>query len=102
VLVLNGIFRDNIFVPDGEVFIPDGTKAIVSIEEPASKTDSEPSAGVEMNVASVKGASPLVIMQQKKAWRDFFEGIRTADDELPAEFDQIIEKGITFDKVDFL
>ena len=30
-LVLNGIFRDNTFIPDGEVSIPDGTKAIVTI-----------------------------------------------------------------------
>jgi len=77
VLVLNGTFKDNTFVPDSVVPIPDGTRVTVSIEELTKKNDSE-------------------ILRQKKAWNDFFEGIRTLDEKLPVEFDEIVEKGIVF------
>ena len=76
-LVLNGTFKDNTIVPDNVVPIPDGTRVTVSIEELTKKNDSE-------------------ILRQKKAWNDFFEGIRTLDEKLPVEFDEIVEKGIVF------
>jgi len=81
-LIMNGIFKDNTFVPDFEVSIPDGTRAIISVEESTSKTYTE-------------------IIRQKKAWLDFFEGIRTLDEDLPVEFDEIVEKGIVFNQTDF-
>ena len=80
-LVFDGIFKDNTFVPDGEVPIPDGTRVTISVES-MQKADME-------------------IVQQKKAWHDFFEGIRAIDEELPAEFDEIIKKGIAFNQIDF-
>jgi hypothetical protein len=81
-LILNGVFKDNIFVPDQNVSILDGTRAFVSIEDAAPKVNGE-------------------TVQQKKAWQVFFEGIRLLDEELPADFDAIIEKGIAFNKADF-
>jgi len=75
-LVLNGTFKDNTFVPDSVVPISDGTRVTVSVEE-TQKTG-------------------LGNIQQKQAWRDFFEGIRSLDEELPAEFDKIVEKGMTY------
>jgi hypothetical protein len=81
-LVVSGFFRDNSFVPDREVSIPDGTKATLSIQETAPQT--EPS-----------------IAEKKKAVHDFFEAIRNTDEVLPPEFDEIVAKGITFNKLDF-
>ena len=81
-LVLDGIFKDNIFIPDREVSILDGTRATVSINESELK------------------ANPAII-QQKNAWHNFFEGIRASDEKLPDEFDVIIEKGIVFNHEDF-
>jgi hypothetical protein len=81
-LVLNGFFRDNAVVPDIPVIIPDGTKAVISIEETSQGSARE-------------------IKLQKEAWHEFFNGIRSLDEELPPEFDAIIEKGINFNKVDF-
>ena len=81
-LVLDGIFKDNIFIPDHKVAILDGTRATVSIGETGQKTNPE-------------------AVQQKKAWHDFFEGIKTLNEELPAEFDAIIAKGIVFNQSDF-
>jgi hypothetical protein len=85
-LVLSGVFKDNIFVPDQAVSVLDGTRAVVSIEETAP--EAEPNANSET-------------VQQKSAWHTFFEGIRHLNEELPAEFDAIIEKGIVFNRVDF-
>lgn len=81
-LILNGFFKNNSFVPDREVAIPDGTRATISILETGSYTAPD-------------------IAQQKKAWRDFFEGIRASGEVLPDEFDEILEKGISFNSVDF-
>jgi len=81
-LVLDGIFKDNIFIPDREISILDGTRATVSIGESKQETNTETAL-------------------QKKAWHNFFEGIKTSDEILPAEFDLIIEKGIVFNHVDF-
>ena len=39
---------------------------------------------------------PDSVVPQKQAWRDFFDGIRSLDEELPDEFDKIVEKGMTF------
>ncbi|GHU58973.1 hypothetical protein FACS189444_3510 [Spirochaetia bacterium] len=82
-LVLDGFFRDNTFIPDRAVTIPDGAKAIVSVEE-------APQQQVEK------------IALQKKAWHEFFDGIRGLNEELSPKFDEIIERGIHFNKVDFL
>ena len=82
-LVVNGTFKDNIFIPDCKIPISDGTRVTVSVEEILQKTDTE-------------------IVRQKKAWHDFFEGIRNLDEKLPAEFDSIVEKGIVFEYPDFL
>jgi len=81
-LVLNGTFKDNTFVPDSVVPIPDGTRVTVSVEESTQKIDPG-------------------IFQQKKAWHDFFEGIRVLDENLPVEFDEIVDKGIVFNQADF-
>jgi len=70
-LVLNGIFKDNLFIPDREISILDGTRAVVSIGELKQETNTETA-------------------QQKKAWHDFFEGIKASDEVLPAEFDLIM------------
>jgi len=78
-LVLNGIFKDNMFIPDKKFSVLDGTRATVSIGETKN----------------------LETAQQKKAWHDFFEGIKASNEVLPAEFDQIINKGIAFNHVDF-
>ena len=87
-LVINGIFKDNTFVPDCEIHIPDGTRVTVSVKE-------------TVHPAGAALKTDTLIVQQKKAWHDFFEGIRLLDEELPAEFDTIINKGIAFNKVDF-
>jgi hypothetical protein len=76
-LVLNGFFKDNAVIPDIPVIIPDGTKAVISVEE-ASQDSSRK------------------IEVQKEAWHEFFDGIRSLDEELPPEFDEIIERGINF------
>ena len=81
-LVVNGIFRDNTFVPDSEVHVPDGTRATVSIEGSDTKTSPE-------------------VIKQKKAWHDFFEGLKTLNEDLSPDFDKIIEKGISFNQADF-
>jgi len=81
-LILDGIFKDNLFIPDQKISVLDGTRATVSIGESAQDTNRE-------------------TVRQKKAWHDFFEGIKTSDEILPAEFDMIIEKGIAFNHVDF-
>ena len=81
-LVLNGIFKDNLFIPDREISVLDGTRATVSIGESKQETNMETA-------------------RQKKAWHDFFEGIKASDEVLPAEFDLIIEKGMVFNHVDF-
>ena len=81
-MVLNGLFKNNTFVPDCVVPIPDGTRVTVSVEESTQETDPK-------------------IVQQKKAWHDFFEGIRTLDEKLPVEFDEIVEKGMVFNQADF-
>jgi hypothetical protein len=81
-LILDGIFKNNIFVPDHGVSVLDGTRGTVSIEEAGQKAEPE-------------------TMQQKKAWHDFFEGIKSLDEDLPAEFDAIIEKGMLFGQADF-
>jgi hypothetical protein len=81
-LVLNGFFKDNAVIPDTPLIIPDGTKAVISIEE-----------------ASQGGARKTKL--QKEAWHEFFAGIRSLDEDLPPEFDEIIERGINFNKVDF-
>ena len=82
-LVVNGIFKNNVFVPDQIVSVQDGTKATVSIREPAPMENPDST-------------------QQKRAWHDFFSGIKSTDEKLPAEFDKIIEKGIVFNQADFL
>jgi hypothetical protein len=48
-----------------------------------------------------KRISTLLYCSKKKAWYDFFKGIRTVEEKLPDEFDKIIEKGISFNAVDF-
>jgi len=83
-LVLNGIFRDNLFIPDYEVPMPDGTRVVISVEESTLRMDQKKT-------------------QQKEAWHSFFEEIRalrSLNDELPHEFDEIIEKGMVFNHVD--
>ena len=81
-LIIDGCFQNNIFVPDYKVSLPDGTKATVTIEESETKNN-------------------LKVSQQKKAWHDFFEGIRNSDENLPVEFDEIIKKGLVFNHTDF-
>jgi hypothetical protein len=81
-LVLNGFFKDNAVIPDIPLIIPDGTKAVISIEDAAQ-------------------GSARQIELQKEAWHEFFDGIRSLDEELPPEFDKIIEKGLNFNKADF-
>ena len=81
-LILEGIFKNNMFIPDHDVAVLDGTKAVVSIEDSDKKTN------IESN-------------QQKKAWQDFFEGINSLNEDLPSEFDEIIEKSIVFNQADF-
>ena len=81
-LVLSGTFKDNMIIPDSVVPIPDGTRVTISVEETTQKINP-------------------VISQQKKVWHDFFIGIRALDEKLPPEFDEIVEKGIVFNKADF-
>ena len=81
-LVLNGTFKDNMIIPDSVVPIPDGTRVTISVEESIQKIDP-------------------IIAQQKKAWHEFFIGIRAIDEKLPPEFDEIVGKGIAFNQVDF-
>jgi hypothetical protein len=55
-------------------------------------------------VISIKEASQGDVKKtelQKEAWHEFFEGLRSLDEELPPEFDEIIERGLNFNKVDF-
>ncbi|MDR1176256.1 MAG: hypothetical protein LBK83_12405 [Treponema sp.] len=58
------------------------SKAVISIEE-----------------ASQSGAREIEL--HKTAWREFFAGIRSLDEDLPPEFDETIERGISFNKADF-
>jgi hypothetical protein len=81
-LVLNGVFKNNAFISDRELSIPDGTKAVVSVE------DTSPVPAEE-------------IKRQKKAWHTFFEEIRAIDEALPPAFDEILAKGVQFNKIDF-
>jgi hypothetical protein len=76
------LFKDNAVIPDIPLTISDGTKTVISIEE-VSQSDARE------------------IELQKTAWHEFFNGIRSLDEDLPLEFDAIIERGINFNKVDF-
>jgi hypothetical protein len=74
-LILNGFFKDNTFIPDRDLSVPDGTKAVVSVED-SSQIPMEETARL------------------KQAWHDFFKEIRAIDEELPPEFDEILARGI--------
>lgn len=81
-LIVGGIFKNNVFVPDRAVSLPDGTRAVISVQEALHNTLMEPK-------------------QQKKAWHDFFAGIKNLDEELSPEFDKILGKDIRFTTADF-
>jgi hypothetical protein len=78
-LILNGCFKDNTFIPDHDLSVPDGTKAVVTVED-SSRIPTEETE------------------QQKQAWHDFFKEIRAIGEELPPEFDEILARGIQLNK----
>jgi hypothetical protein len=82
-LVIPGIFKDNMFIPENPLDLPDGTRGQFTVDE--------------RSVGEAKLAE-----SQKVAVEAFVAGIETIEEELPPEFDEEIAKGLRFQEVDFL
>jgi hypothetical protein len=81
-LVVPGYFKDNVFVPEDSISIPDGTKALVSLEDAALNEAREAE-------------------RQLPIFEEFFAALDKIDEELPPEFDQIIARGLKFGETVF-
>jgi hypothetical protein len=81
-LLVTGYFKNNTFVPEKNISIPDGTKAVVSVEDQA------------LNKAK-KAERQLTVFEE------FLAELDKDDEVLPPEFDEIIAKGIKLEEVDF-
>jgi hypothetical protein len=81
-LVIPGIFKDNTFIPENPLDLPDGTKGQFTIDE--------------QSVGEAKLAE-----SQRAAVEAFVAGIEAIDEELPPEFDREMAKGLRFQEVDF-
>jgi hypothetical protein len=84
-LILNGFFKDNTVVPEHTVSVPDGIKAVISVEdtpEQAFKPSLDP-------------------RKQLDALKKFHEDLNAIDDEpLDEEFDRAVNAGLKFTQVD--
>jgi hypothetical protein len=80
-LLVPGYFKNNIFVPNNDISIPDGTQAVVSVDD--------------KRVDEAKEAK-----KQLKAFKEFFAAIRTIPEELAPEFDEMIARGLKFEEID--
>jgi hypothetical protein len=86
-LILNGFFKDNRVVPEHTVSVPDGTRAIISVEEDT------PEQAFKLSLDPRK---------QLGALKKFHEDLNAIDDEpLDEEFDRAVNAGLKFTQVDF-
>jgi hypothetical protein len=81
-LFVSGYFKNNTFVPEKDISIPDGTKAVVSVEDKALGT-------------------VIKAEQQLTVFKEFLAELDKDDEMLPPEFDEIIAQGIKFEEVNF-
>jgi hypothetical protein len=81
-LVIPGIFKDNTFIPEKPLDLPDGTRGRFTIDE--------------RSIGEAKLAE-----SQKTAAEAFIAGIEAIDEELPSEFDEEMAKGLKFQELDF-
>ncbi|MDR0670223.1 MAG: hypothetical protein LBF95_09090 [Treponema sp.] len=81
-LVIPGIFKDNTFIPEKPLDLPDGTRGHFTVDE--------------QSIGEVKLAE-----SQRTAVEAFVAGIEAIDEELPPEFGEEIAKRLRFQEVDF-
>jgi hypothetical protein len=81
-LVVPGILKDNTFVPEKLLDLPDGTRARLAIDE-----------------KSIDEA--MLAESQVSAVEAFVAALEAIDGELPPEFDEEIARGLKFREVDF-
>jgi hypothetical protein len=80
--VIPGIFKDNTFIPERTLDLPDGTRGRFTVDE--------------QSIGEAKLAE-----SQRAAVEAFVAGIEAIDEELPPEFDGEMAKGLKFQEVDF-
>jgi hypothetical protein len=81
-LVIPGVFKDNTFIPERSLNLPDGTRGRFTVEEQSAD---------EVKLAQ----------SQRAAVEAFVAAIKESDEELPPEFDEIINTGLKFGEADF-
>jgi hypothetical protein len=81
-LVIPGIFKDNTFIPEKPLDLPDGIRGQFTVDE--------------RSIGEAKLAE-----SQRVAVEAFVAGIEAIDEELPPEFDEEIAKRLKFQEVDF-
>ncbi|MDR1430223.1 MAG: hypothetical protein LBI85_08010 [Spirochaetaceae bacterium] len=82
-LIMTGYFKDNTVIPYENVSIPDGTKAVITMED---------AAGDEAREAA----------RQLPVFKTFFSKLDEITGELPPEFDEIMAKGLSFNNAETL
>jgi hypothetical protein len=91
-LVIPGIFKDNTFIPEKPLDLPDGTRGLFTVDEqPIS----------EAKLAERQLAESQLAFSQRTAVEAFVAGIEAIDKELPPEFDEEMAKGLKFQEVGF-
>jgi hypothetical protein len=77
-IAVQGHFKDRIFISEEDIAIPDGSRAIVTfLDLPQQRT------GVSMTESE----------RQRKIFREISAALREDTEELPEEFDKIINEG---------
>jgi hypothetical protein len=99
-LLVTGYFKNNTFVPEKDISIPDGTKAVVSVEDKAPYVLQPGPKGVRPEVCG----SPLDTKKPERqlvVFEEFLAELDKDDEVLPPEFDEIITQGINLEEVNF-
>jgi hypothetical protein len=103
-LVLNGFFKDNTVVPEHTVSVPDGTKAVISVEDTPSRQQENVRSPEYLEKSPEERAFKRSLDPQKQldALKKFHKDLAAIDDEpLDEEFDHAVNAGLKFAQVDF-
>jgi hypothetical protein len=103
-LVLNGFFKDNTVVPEYTVSVPDGTKAVISVEDTPLQRQKNARLPEypEENPEERAFKRSLDPQEQLDTLKKFHNDLAAIDDEpLDEEFDNAVNARLKFTQVDF-
>jgi hypothetical protein len=93
--VVQGYFKDNTFVNESNIVIPNGCPVLVTILEPSAKVQMDRDFP-PLDEKEPESPRNDAYQRQKKAFQEFLRAWKEIDEPLTAVFDQAVAEGMHF------